>query len=469
MRGMRAAFWLALLAPSIAFGDLVISEVMYDLESGSDSGREWVEVFNAGTNSATLTEWKLFEGSTNHSISAHSGGETIAAGAYAVIADNPAKFLEDWPGFSGMLFDSAFSLSNSGETLILRCCSSDLLDKDSITYNGEAGGAGDGKSLHRASVASATMSAASPTPGSGALAASNGVQDTGSATTTSTSTSTTTSTTPTSSTVSSYVPPPVPKLFADAGDDVTVIAGADVEFRGRAYNREQEIVENVRFSWNFGDGTTAEGANVMHHFVYPAKYAVILNVAHNMDAVGDRIVVTAEPARLSFSVNSDGSVSIGNGSGRDLDLSLWIIKSFNQSFILPDDTILLASQTLRIPQSTLRFFALSTSAELQYPNGVAYKQTQSLPPEVPPPSVPNAPSVRAPIQLEAPLEVYVPAETEAQRETDVATSAMHAATASTALNADLGWWLSALGLAFIGAGAIQMARRAAAHEWTIVE
>src|SRR3989344_3306745 len=136
-----------------------------------------------------------------------------------------------------------------------------------------------------------------------------------------TDTSTTTSTSQTTQApTSSYVPPPEPTIFADAGSDRTVIVGADVEFDGRAYNRNKESVDHVRFLWNFGDGATAEGPSVLHHFEYPGQYAVMLYIAEDRTSVSDKIIVTAEPARLAFSAISDGSVSIQNLAGRDLDL-----------------------------------------------------------------------------------------------------------------------------------------------------
>jgi hypothetical protein len=160
---MKYLFLCLLLMPILAQADMVITEVMYDLESGSDSGREWVEVHNSGPSTVTLPDWKVFENGANHKISA-IGDAVVAPGAYAVIADNPEKFKNDWPAYSGLLFDSAFSLSNEGETLILR--DSALRDASSAVFSSGIGGNGSGDSLQRAS-ADASFSAGVPTPGSG--------------------------------------------------------------------------------------------------------------------------------------------------------------------------------------------------------------------------------------------------------------------------------------------------------------
>lgn len=166
MKGISFLYALVFL-PSLAVAQVKVSEVMYDLAEGSDSGREWVEVFNEGATAVDLTEWKFFEGNTNHGITAVAGSE-LAPGVYAVIADNAAKFKTDWPNYSGLLFDSAFSLNNTGETLGLRCCGKELIDKDSVSYANTQGGGGDGNSLSRSG---SSLVPTTPTPGAAPSAA----------------------------------------------------------------------------------------------------------------------------------------------------------------------------------------------------------------------------------------------------------------------------------------------------------
>lgn len=159
------AIFLGLLAlPGVASAQVTISEIMFDLEGG-DSDREWIEVVNNGSEDVDFGTWKLHEGTTNHGLSA-VGDPMIPSGGYAVIADDTVKFKVDWPSYGGLLFDSAFSLNNTGETLTLRCCNKGLTDRDSVTYNATGGGAGDGLSLHRNG---SSITAAAPSPGSGAV------------------------------------------------------------------------------------------------------------------------------------------------------------------------------------------------------------------------------------------------------------------------------------------------------------
>ncbi len=96
---------LSFLLPSLALADISITEVMYDV-SGSDTGREWVEFKNTGSSEVTITAggtnaaWRFSDGS-QHTLTLISGSLTLAAGAFAVIADNATTFLTDWPSFSG--------------------------------------------------------------------------------------------------------------------------------------------------------------------------------------------------------------------------------------------------------------------------------------------------------------------------------------------------------------------------------
>ncbi len=103
-----AIFFLAsFFVGRFAHAQIIINEIMYDV-NGSDSGREWVEVYNNGAESINFSKWKLSEGSSNHGLVVAKGSSVISPGEYAIIADNPDTFKIDWPDFPGVIFDSAF-------------------------------------------------------------------------------------------------------------------------------------------------------------------------------------------------------------------------------------------------------------------------------------------------------------------------------------------------------------------------
>jgi len=137
---------VAFAIPASAFATVQITEIMYDAP-GSDSGREWIEIANTGTAATDIYGYKLFEGGVNHGISVVSGTTTLAAGEVAVITNNAQKFLEDFPHYTGTIFKSSFSLSNTGETLVIK--DNLLTQVVRVSYISAQGADGDGNSLHK--------------------------------------------------------------------------------------------------------------------------------------------------------------------------------------------------------------------------------------------------------------------------------------------------------------------------------
>lgn len=353
--------WLVMVSTTHA--QVVISEVMYDLAEGSDTGREWVEVFNAGGSSILLTEWKFFEGNVNHSIAEFQGGGTLSSGGYAVIADNPAKFLIDNPGYTGVIFDSAFSLSNVGESLSLR--NPDLVDQDSLTYDATVGGAGDGKTLQRTTPTSVLVPQL-PTPGTGSLVATQAPSDTPAPQSTPAVQDTSATSSPGG--IFYYAEP---QIFAYAGKDRYALVGADIIFEAKALSKDGTLLEGpgVSYVWNFGDGATSDTQTVSHHFTYPGTYAVVLDVASGKYAGSHRIFVTVEPAQLELVRLDDGGVQISSASPRDIDVSFWHLQVGDVFFTLPKHTVVLARGVLRLRNDVMKL--PKGEAVLLYPNGAS--------------------------------------------------------------------------------------------------
>ena len=141
---------------------LQFTEVMYDTP-GADTGREWLEVTNGSVASVDIGGDKLFESGVNHAVTVVQGTTTLAAGESAIIAANPAKFLADYPNYTGTLFKSSFSLTNAGEAVELR--DKTLATLASLAYSSALGAAGDGNSLH---LSGAALAPGAPNPGSSA-------------------------------------------------------------------------------------------------------------------------------------------------------------------------------------------------------------------------------------------------------------------------------------------------------------
>src|SRR3989344_6300843 len=143
---LRNFLFLSLLAaPTQAAAAVLITEVMYDLE-GADSGYEWIEVTNTVSVPVSIAGWRLFEQGVNHKLTPVGGATTILQPAQsAIIADKPENILARYPTLA-LVFDSAFTLSNDGETLMLKNAGGATVDQ--VTYRSSLGAKGDGASLH---------------------------------------------------------------------------------------------------------------------------------------------------------------------------------------------------------------------------------------------------------------------------------------------------------------------------------
>ncbi|MEN9614479.1 MAG: hypothetical protein RLZZ347_786 [Candidatus Parcubacteria bacterium] len=355
MHIFRVTIFSLLVIPSVCFGQVVISEIMYDV-SGTDTGREWIELQNTGSSAVDLASWKLVEASTNHSMTQSQGATILSPGSFIIVADDPIKFKTDWPNFAGAILNSTFSLANEGETLTLK---NGNVVVDQVSYTSSMGAMGDGKSLARVN---GGFVSATPTPGSAnrvSTLASPVVATSGSA-----DTSATTSSTGSSNTSA--------KIYVDAGQDTSGVVGASILFSGKAYGLKKEPLINARLIWNFGDGSTAEGVSVLHTYGLPGTYTVFLDVASGVYSATDKLVVTVVPATLNITrvlSGSAGYVTIANGSDVDLDISRWYLRDGSAMFLLPAHTIVSAHGALTIPNSVSALFVTNTQAELLYPNG----------------------------------------------------------------------------------------------------
>ena len=450
-----------------ASAQVVISEIMYDLD-GADEDREWIEIQNTGNTEVDISSWKFYEGASNHGLTLSQGTPSLLPGAFAVIVDSPNNFLSDNAGFSGAIFDSSFSLSNTGEILAIR--DGTLVDIDSLTYSSDWGAKGDGSSLQKVG---GVWVAGAPTPG----ATNAGSAESGASASTENTSSNTSSSSQTYSTGggASLIEQ---TIFPNAGPDKTVIAGATVVFEGEALGIKKEPLLNARFVWNFGDGETAEGKKVSHTYRYPGENIVVLNVASDERSVSDKAVVTVTESRVSISAvlsGEDGYVEIANSSLNEVDISWWQISDGLKVFIIPSGTLILSSKKVRFANSITKLAPNEENAALYYPSGkAAYQYSNSKLTPLSPILVPvsleqkvakNVPTKRAVKEVEKVEEIS------AGFKNQQAASVAEAASPLGEINENGKWYLALFGLVALALGGVIFVanKKKDASGFTIVE
>lgn len=361
MRTIAGAAFL-LTFPFIVSAQISITEIMYDLEGG-DAGREWIEIYNSGGSAIDLAEWKLFENGTNHSLSVVQGSEVLSSGSYAVIADNAETFRGDWGSYSGLLLDSSFSLSNTGEFISVR--DAEGSDVDSVTYSSDWGATGDGSSLN---LKGSSWAPATPTPG----AASAGTiveeefkadDETKDSESVMRSGSSSGSSSGTYSSVRRYL------TSLEAGSDRVMFVGAGEYFEAQAHDQFGGTLAAITYQWNFGNGTVAEGKRILHQYDYPGMYVVAVTAHAAQDRhTTERFTVEVKPLELTISSVTYQYIAIENKTNRDIDLSMWALRAGPERFDFPEGTVILAGSTLTFPNEVTGLDTTGRDVALHYPS-----------------------------------------------------------------------------------------------------
>lgn len=321
--------------------EIQITEVMYDLD-GTDADREWLEIRNVSGSSLDLSDWRFHENDTDHLLSAaDEGGDTmLAAGAYAVIAQTPSAFRGDHPDYSELLLDSAFTLSNTGETIAMTNPSGEVVAE--VTYDPEIGAGGDGNSLQ---LHDGEWLAANPTPGrDNATVAASDTDDDDADT----------------SDVDVHFLDPRPdppdisdNIRIDANGQEVAIVGLEVELIADISGIEDRQHDELQIAWSLGNGDTASGEEIFYTYTHPGEYVVTLRVTDDEgDTHTDTItvdVLTADFDITDVEPGEGGHISLRNDTGRSVDVSNWQLTSAGEVFAFPDHTIFLNGQELVVP------------------------------------------------------------------------------------------------------------------------
>ncbi|OHA89084.1 MAG: hypothetical protein A2653_00405 [Candidatus Zambryskibacteria bacterium RIFCSPHIGHO2_01_FULL_43_25] len=360
---------LAFAFPLFAGASIEISEIMYDLP-GTDSGREWVEVYNSGSSEVDLSALKFFEANTNHGLTVSQGDPNIPTGGYAIIADDPSKFLADWPAFSGVIFSSSFSLSNTGESLSIH--DADGNDINTVSYTSDQGAVGDGNSLQKSG---GSFVVAAPTPGAGnstTLLPSSSDSDNSDNSSVSSGSSSFTSSSGGSSTSGSSpsLSNTSTKFSINIGKDRLTTVGSPVLF---TTDISSGSVKPSSYEWSFGDGSLKYGKTATYNYRYAGDYVVVMNAQAGDERVSSRINVKVVDPEISVNKLPGGVIELVNSSKYEVNLYQWKVAVDGISFSFPKDTIVKGEGRIIIPKEVSGLSVNSWSVvKIFDPRGLEY-------------------------------------------------------------------------------------------------
>lgn len=163
---------------------VVINEVYYDVDGshGSEPNDEWIELYNPESYAVSLKDWTITDNTTTITIHAE---KSIPAGGFALISKDHSTWSLYWSVPAGVEIVELGStigggLSNSGDRVILKDASANLIDQMSWSTNNTVfdppcPDVAEGHSLernpkgHDTDVAADFINQINPTPGVGLL------------------------------------------------------------------------------------------------------------------------------------------------------------------------------------------------------------------------------------------------------------------------------------------------------------
>jgi Lamin Tail Domain/PKD domain len=368
---------LCFALPSFAHATIVINEIMYD-PPGTDTGNEWIELYNSGSSPVDLTGWTFNDGSslTKHvfNVPPKNGGVgsiIIQPDGYLLVADNATNIAIEYPSAVNII-DSTMSMPdpNTGVSVTVTLFDNQKNSEDTATYVGGTSADNKGDSVQ---LINGSWVAASPTP----YESNDGISDSDNSSNTSSTPSddsSDTSTTTTDATNSSQsggpaVYLPIPTLHIVTSGNRTISANADTAFTAVVYDSKGNKRDDALVTWSFGDGMRKTGASVLHEYYDSGEYVAVVHAAtpDGGDASSE-VVVTVKDASIKIASVSSRGITLANSDSRTLDLSLWRLSMGGQEFKIPEDTEILAGHTILFPSQVIEL-PIAGSASLLYPSG----------------------------------------------------------------------------------------------------
>lgn len=373
---IRICLLVAICVFAVQTHAMQITEVMYDAP-GTDTDREWIEIYNDGADALPVASLKLFEANTNHGITSISGGSEIPSGEYAIIAANGTAFAADYPNFSGILTDSSFSLANTGETIAIKQDTETLV---SVSYDPSAGAAGNGNTL---SADGGSWQETSASPGAESTGSLDEGNDTGNQENTNTGGNN-------SSEVKKPTDDSVPVLALTVAIDPVIIAGNLQTYKSqvtRSLNGDVLKLKRGIYRWSMGDGSyyAFNGVNeIQHTYQYSGTYQMILEyytsvLQNEPQLVVKKRITVITPTVIISAASTNGTITLQHTSSEEMNVSGWKVLNAGHEFVFPPQTFLLPKMKYTLTVKQLGFAYQSGDIVLAYPNGDVFTAYRNAP------------------------------------------------------------------------------------------
>ncbi|MBU1130773.1 lamin tail domain-containing protein [Patescibacteria group bacterium] len=284
---------------------VVFTEIMYDLD-GSDSGKEWVEIYNRGSVAVEIIEgsgsnsWRFNDGS-NHTLSLYQGDLVLEPEEVAILAADAETFLQEHADFVGTIIDTVMSLNNSGDTISLSNDGGQTFFTE-VAYESLWGASGNGYALEK--IDPQLGDEQSNWQESAELGGSPGLISQGGA------------------------PPDNNPPVAEAGQDQTVLIDELVVFNGSAsYDPDNDP---LTYDWDFGDQASGQGITASHIYSATGTFIVTLEVSDGQLQDYDtlQVIVEGDTSTTTEPGSSENQPPIAE-AGEDQTVYLGDTISFN--------------------------------------------------------------------------------------------------------------------------------------------
>lgn len=147
---------------------------------------------------------------------------------------------------------------------------------------------------------------------------------------------------------------PINVFEVSAGRDRLAYVDLPLNFEAKHKISKDLEGRKCEYLWTFGDGLSQIGEKVEHIYKYMGDYNVVLNgTCAGIKSVSRTTVKVLVPS-LSIVQKADGAVEISNQGKYEINLYGWKIKSANQEYVFPLDTIISAGKVVTFPTEYLK-------------------------------------------------------------------------------------------------------------------